>query len=127
MPYRCKRYQKPLSLKFGTKIQRSLVPLHKWAAASTHDLIKPSEILVTRLSLELRISENCAQSLLNKIRKSMMTDNVPNEFKVGKVFRLEFIHYKGIESTNRIKTKRLKNQVDSAEFVVVCITEFNSD
>ena len=127
MPYRCMKCRKPISLKFGTKMQRSSIPLHIWTAAGAHDLINSSGISVTHLCQELKITQNSARLLLNQIRELIATNGVPQEFETGKMFRLDLIHYKGIESKNRTKSKRSKNQVSSDEFAVVCITEYSSD
>ena len=84
MSYRCIKCRKPFSLKFGTKIQRSCIPLHIWTAAGAHDLINPSGISVTQLSKELKITQNSARLLLCQIRELMMTNGVPKEFETGK-------------------------------------------
>ena len=127
MSYRCIKCRKPFSLKFGTKMQRSCIPLNIWTAAGAHDLINSSGISVTHLSHELKISQNCARTLLNQIRELMMANSVPTEFETGKMFRLDLIHYKGKKSKNCTNSKKSKDLVGSTEFVVICITEFSSD
>ena len=127
MPYRCGICRKPISLKFGTKMHRSSAPLQLWTAAVAHDLILPTGTTITQLSNELNANQNTIRSLLNQIRKELVSDGYPIEFETGKLFRLNAISYNVQEYGKSIVKNDSNKQCDSTEMVVVCITEFNSD
>ncbi len=127
MQYRCNICRKPISLKYGTKMHGSRAPLHIWTNAVAHDLINPYGISITHLSDELKISQNTTRSILNQSRKVLVSEDYPDEFIRGKHFRFNLIHHEVLLPNKHFKTKSSKKLFNSADYIVVCITEFNSD
>ena len=127
MPYRCAKCRKPFSLKFGTKLQRSSIPLHKWTSTVVQDLINPSGVTISKLCQKIKVSRNSARSLLDQVRALMVTKGHPKEFLSETYFRLNLIHYDVKPTKIRNKTINLNSQSTSTRVGVVCITAFNSD
>ena len=127
MPFRCGDCRNFFSLKYGTAMQSSRVPLRKWTAAVVHDLKSPKGITPADLSQEICVNRDCARLILNHIGNALITNSLPIEFKTGKLFRFDEILYEG-QRFNILETRKVsKNFIDSAKFIVICITEFNSN
>ena len=127
MPYRCTNCWKPISLKVGTIMQRSSIPLHKWTATVAYDLVNPTGITISSLRQKIKISRNSARSLLNQVRALMVNNSLSEEFSTGTYFRLNLIHYDVRPTKIHNRTIKLNSQPNSTKVVVVCITASNSD
>ena len=127
MPYRCTNCWKSISLKIGTIMQRSSIPLHKWTATVAYDLINPTGITISSLRQKIKISRNSARSLLKQVRALMVNNSLSKEFSLGTYFRLNLIHYDVRPTKIHNKTITLNSQTNSTKVVVVCITSSNSD
>ena len=127
MPFRCGDCRKFFSLKFGTTMQSSRVPLHKWTTAVVHDLKNSTGIISADLSQEIGVNRDCARLMLRHIGNALVAKSPPVEFKTGKLFRFDEILYDGQEFKILELGKVPKNSIDSAKFIVICITEFNSN
>ena len=127
MPFRCGDCRKFFSLKFGTTMQSSRVPLHKWTTAVVHDLKNSTGIISADLSQKIGVNRDCARLMLRHIGNALVAKSPTVEFKTGKLFRFDEILYDGQEFKILESGKVSKNSIDSAKFLVICITEFNSN
>ena len=127
MPFRCGDCRKFFSLKFGTTMQSSRVPLHKWTTAVVHDLKNSTGIISADLSQKIGVNRDCARLMLRHIGNALVAKSPPVEFKTGKLFRFDEILYDGQEFKILESGKVPKNSIDSAKLIVICITEFNSN
>jgi transposase-like protein len=62
--YRCRACVFDFSVRTGTIVERSKLPLHKWLHVMH---LMPAGLSIARLSREIGIAENCASSVLGRI------------------------------------------------------------
>ena len=124
MPYRCADCRQFFSPKSGTQLQCSRIPLIKWTSAVIRDLENPTGILTSELSQEIGVSRGAARLMLDKIKNVIAINGKPNDFKYGNFFRFDELTHKGQLEKNFKTKKHFEMALTSAQFIVICITEF---
>lgn len=72
MPYRCKSCRKHFSVRTGTALAESRLPLHKWLLAM-HLLTTPrNELCGAKIAAELEITQKSARFLASRIQECWM-------------------------------------------------------
>lgn len=87
MPYRCKDCKKYFSLKTGTAMEKSKLPLRMWGRAIYMELTSLRGVSAMKLHRDLGISYPSAWFLLHRIRATF--DEVKAEFAGAAVVRAE--------------------------------------
>ena len=77
MPYRCRACQSYFSLRTGTLIARSKIPLRKWAIAIYLCLTSQQPVSSVKLHRALKVSQPAAWSMLHRIRQAWTGQESP--------------------------------------------------
>ena len=72
MPYRCSDCRGYFSVRTGTAMERSKIPLRKWVIAFYLEVTSPKGVASTRISRDLGISQKSAWFMLHRIREALM-------------------------------------------------------
>lgn len=75
MPYRCKSCRKHFSVRIGTVLAESRLPLHKWLMAIYMMTTARKGIPSTQMAKELGITQKSAWFLAQRIRETWMSSN----------------------------------------------------
>ena len=127
MPFWCADCQNFFSIKHGTLMQNSRLPLHNWVTAVAYDLNSIAGISATNLGKVLGISRKSSRLLLNQISKVLTLVNVPEEFEYGKIFRIDEIPYDVKKSSIQDLHKASENEGNYNRYIIICITESKSN
>ncbi len=107
MPFHCRKCRRYFSVRTGTVLERSKVPLRKWAIAMFMMSNHPKGVSSLQLHRDLDITQSTAWFLAHRIRKMMSTQNRSvrragpvevDETYIGGKFRNRALHkryYKG--------------------------------
>ena len=74
MPYRCRDCRRYFSLKTGTAMEASNIPLRKWAFAIYLELTNLKGISSMKLHRDLRVTQSTAWFMLHRIREGLATE-----------------------------------------------------
>ena len=127
MPFWCADCREFFSIKYGTIMFNSRLPLHKWTIVAAYDLNCLTGASVTNLSKVIEINRNGTRTLLNKIRNVFNLVHQPEEFKFGQKFRFDEVSYIVKKSSRQGVHKDSDGATDPNKFVVICITECKSN
>ena len=107
LPYRCGDCKRTFSVKIGTALERSRIPLRKWAFAIYLELTSLKGVSSMKLHRDLRITQKTAWFMLHRIREAFA--NPAREAMAGPVEADET--YMGGKRRNMSNAKRraLKN------------------
>ena len=72
MPYRCSDCRSYFSVRTGTVMERSKIPLRKWVIAFYLEVTSPKGVSSMRIHRELGISQKSAWFMLHRIREALM-------------------------------------------------------
>ncbi len=89
MPYRCKGCRKHFSVRTGTVLAESRLPLHKWLMAIYMLTIASKGIPSTQMAKELGVTQKTAWFLYQRIRETWMNNkdnNKGNHIQVDKTY-----------------------------------------
>jgi len=75
MPYWCKGCRSYFSVKTGTPLQKSNVPMQKWCIAIYLCLTSPKPVSSMQLHRDIKVSQPTAWSMLQRIREAWMQDD----------------------------------------------------
>lgn len=75
MPYRCRDCQSYFSVRTGTAIERSKVPLRKWAIAIYLELTSLKSISSMKLHRDLKVNQRTAWFMLHRIRQAWANES----------------------------------------------------
>ena len=70
MPYRCRDCQSYFSVRTGTVIERSKVPLRKWAIAIYLELTSLKSVSSMKLHRDIKVNQRTAWFMLHRIRQA---------------------------------------------------------
>jgi len=70
LPYYCSGCHKPFSVKIGTALERSRVPLRKWAIAIYFEMVSLKGVSSMRLHRDLKVTQKTAWFMLQRIREA---------------------------------------------------------
>ena len=127
MPFWCADCQEFFSIKHGTLMQNSRLPIHNWTIAAAYDLNSLTGISATNLGKVTGITRKSTRTLLNQIRSVFTLVHPPKEFESGQLFRFDEVPYIVKESSRQGMLSDSDNAVNSNRFVVICITESKSN
>jgi len=102
MPYRCKSCRKHFSVRTGTTIARTSVPLRKWAFAVYLFVTNLKGVSSMKLHKEIEVTQKTAWFMLHRLRESWSVSGL--EQFIGPVEVDET--YMGGKRKNMSKTKR---------------------
>jgi len=80
LPYYCRGCQKPFSVKIGTAIQKSNIPLRKWVFAIYLEMTNLKGVSSMKLHRDIRVTQKTAWFMLHRIREAWAGE-------AGKAFR----------------------------------------
>jgi len=75
MPYRCRDCQSYFSVRTGTAIERSKVPLRKWAIAIYLELTSLKSVSSMKLHRDIKVNQRTAWFMLHRIRQAWATES----------------------------------------------------
>lgn len=102
LPFRCLDCRKHFSVRTGTMLQKSKLPLRKWAIGIFLMSSSLKGVSSMRLHRELGITQKTAWMMAQKIRESFKTDD-----KLGGEVEIDEAYFGGKES-NKHESKKLK-------------------
>ena len=76
-PYRCRDCRKTFSVRTGTAIERSKVPLRKWALAIYLTTTSLKGVSSTKLHRDLKVTQKTAWFMMHQIRETWRQDDTP--------------------------------------------------
>ena len=104
MPYRCRDCKGYFSVRTGTAIECSRVPLRKWAIAIHLEATSLKSISSMKLHRDLGVTQKTAWFMMQRIREAWARDN-ENNCMAGPV-EVDEMYFGGKES-NKHKSKKL--------------------
>ena len=123
MPYHCKDCRKFFSIKTGTPLADSKLPIEKWLMALYLDLTNLKGVSSVKLSRDLNTRQETAWYLLHRIREPFITDEPPAAFKSGREFQIDEAYIGGLEANKHAQDKIPGGQGGATKMIVIGITE----
>ena len=78
LPYWCTDCRKPFSVRIGTALERSKVPLRKWVFAIYLEMTSLKGVSSMKLHRDLRVTQKTAWFMLHRIREAWMSEAAGN-------------------------------------------------
>ena len=103
--YWCKACRQRFTVRVGTVMESSKIPLQKWAIAMYYTLTARKGISSLQLSKELQVTQKTAWFLLQRIREACQRE----DFKLRGVVEVDEVYIGGRER-NKSKADRVKNR-----------------
>ncbi len=107
MPYRCRDCRQHFSVRTGTVLAESRLPLHKWLMAIYMMTTARKGIPSTQVARELGITQKSAWFLCQRIRETWIAQNVEGDGGMGPVVEVDET-YIGGKDKNRHGSKKQK-------------------
>lgn len=100
-PYHCKECRKFFSVRVGTVMEASPIPLQKWLMATYLMTVARKSISSCQLARELQLSQKSAWFLLSRIRKAWET----HDFMLSGTVEIDEAYFGGKESNKHLNKK----------------------
>ena len=125
MPYRCKDCRKHFSVRTGTTLEESRLPLQKWLMAIYMMTTARKGIPSTQMARELGITQKSAWFLAQRIRESWLATQSENNNKLDGDVEVDETYIGGKEA-NKHASKKLNNGRGAVgKFIVVGMKQRN--
>ncbi|MEG9861861.1 MAG: IS1595 family transposase [Parvularculales bacterium] len=126
MPYWCKDCRKYFSLKTGTLMASSRVPVEKWTLLAYNFMTNLKSISAMKIHRDLEVREATAWHMLHRMMEGFVYDDVPEEFATGTEFQVDECYIGGLEA-NKHRIDRIPNSHGGAtKMIIIGITEKES-
>ena len=116
MPYRCKDCRKFFSVRFGTILEESKLPLHKWLMCMYLLATSRKGISSIQVSKELGITQKSAWFLCHRIREVWMKDK---KEKLDGIVEVDETFIGGKESNKHFSKKLNKGRGSVGKLIVI--------
>ena len=116
MPYRCKDCRKFFSVRFGTILEESKLPLHKWLMCMYLLATSRKGISSIQISKELGITQKTAWFLCHRIREVWMKDK---KEKLDGIVEVDETFIGGKESNKHFSKKLNKGRGSVGKLIVI--------
>lgn len=124
MPYRCKDCRKFFSVRFGTILEESKLPLHKWLMCMYLLATSRKGISSIQVSKELGITQKSAWFLCDRIREVWMKDK---KDKLDGIVEVDETFIGGKESNKHFSKKLNKGRGSVGKLIVIGAKQRNGN
>jgi len=126
MPFRCKDCRGHFSVKTGTPMADSKLPVTAWLIAAYQDLTNLKGVSSMKLSRDLDIGQEAAWYMLQRLHEAFMSDEPPAEFAEGGEFQVDEAYMGGLERNKHSRDRISGSQGGATKMIVICITHVPS-
>ena len=125
MPYRCKDCRKHFSVRTGTTLEESRLPLQKWLMAIYMMTTARKGIPSTQMARELGITQKSAWFLAQRIRESWLANQSEKNDKLDGDIEVDETYIGGKEANKHASKKLNQGRGAVGKFIVVGMKQRN--